>query len=124
MRKTRATKQKELLEVSLKRMRSVFTAKEFQAEANKQDAAIGIATVYRFLGEAGSKERVHAFTCNRKRIYTTNTHSHCHFICTHCNTTTHFSLEKADFLESLPGDACHLQLDVHGICKKCLASKI
>jgi hypothetical protein len=42
-----------------------------------------------------------------------------------CKTTKHIELKNIDFVENeISGEVCHFQLDVTGICEKCLKRKI
>ena len=121
MVRIRQTKQKELLNEEVKKFNSFFTAEELLTKTNKRDSKLGIATVYRFLSDLLTKRQIHSYICNRKTIYSTQNNSHCHFTCEKCNEIKHILVKKVDFLkESIEGEVCHLQIDVAGICKKCL----
>jgi Fur family ferric uptake transcriptional regulator len=121
VKKSRKTKQKELIESEVKTFTSLFTADELFDKIKKKDNTIGIATVYRLLKDLRKKKELHSYVCERKMIYSREKNNHCHFICQKCDQITHFNIEKIDFLKSkIKGDICHFQIDVHGICDKCL----
>jgi len=117
---SRKTKQKELLQGEVKKFSSFFTAEELFAKASKKDAKLGIATVYRFLGELVTRRAVHSYTCERKTIYSFDEQSHCHFICERCGKKEHLTINSLDFIKSkIKGVICHFQIDVSGICQRC-----
>jgi len=121
VKKTRKTKQKELIESEVKTFTSLFTADELFDKIKKKDNTIGIATVYRLLKDLRKKKELHSYVCERKMIYSREKNNHCHFICQKCDQITHFNIEKIDFLKSkIKGEICHFQIDVHGICDQCL----
>jgi len=121
VKKSRKTKQKELIESEVKTFTSLFTADELFDKIKKKDNTIGIATVYRLLKDLRKKKELHSYVCERKMIYSRQKNNHCHFICQKCDQITHFNIEKIDFLKSkIKGEICHFQIDVHGICEKCL----
>ena len=99
---------------------SFFSAEEFFKRLEKKDTSLGIATVYRFLKEMRKRGKIHAYTCGRSLIYSVHKNAHCHFICEKCGKIAHFPLNSLDFLKkNVPGEICHFQLDVHGVCKEC-----
>ena len=121
VKKSRKTKQKELIQSEISTFTSLFTADELFDKIKKKDNTIGIATVYRFLKDLRKKKELHSYICERKMIYSREKNNHCHFIYQKCDQITHFNIEKIDFLSSkIKGDICHFQIDVHGICDKCL----
>ncbi len=121
VKKSRKTKQKELIESEVKTFTSLFTADELFDKIKKKDNTIGIATVYRLLKDLRKKKELHSYVCERKMIYSREKNNHCHFICQKCDQLTHFNIEKIDFLKSkIKGEICHFQIDVHGICDQCL----
>jgi Fur family ferric uptake transcriptional regulator len=121
VKKSRKTKQKELIQTEISTFTSLFTADELFDKIKKKDGTIGIATVYRLLKDLRKKKELHSYVCERKMIYSREKNNHCHFICQKCDQITHFNIEKIDFLRSkIKGDICHFQIDVHGICDKCL----
>jgi Fe2+ or Zn2+ uptake regulation protein len=117
--RVRTTRQQTILGETVAAMRGTYTARDVLERARRADARIGIATVYRYLGDASAKDHLHAFLCGRKTVYTRTDDTHCHFTCTRCGTVRHFAITEADFLKDVPGTVCHLQLDVHGICETC-----
>ena len=124
VKKSRKTKQKELIQSEISTFTSLFTADELFDKIKKKDDTIGIATVYRFLKDLRKKKELHSYICERKMIYSREKNNHCHFICQKCDQITHFNVEKIDFLRSkINGDICHFQIDVYGICDKCLKNE-
>ncbi|MBM3233026.1 hypothetical protein FJZ18_02575 [Candidatus Pacearchaeota archaeon] len=117
---SRQTRQKHLLQEELDKFTSFFTGEELFEKARKKDSKLGLATVYRFLKDLREKRVLHAYSCNRQMLHSTEEGGHCHFICEQCGKTEHFHLNKIDFLkQGIKGDVCHFQLDVHGICEAC-----
>ena len=120
MKQTRSTRQKELIENKLRRMKNLFTVEDLHSEIKKEDSKIGIATIYRFMKETATKKRIHSYECNRRKIYSFESNNHCHFICEKCGKIEHFNVSKLDFLKtSVKGDICHFQINVYGLCEKC-----
>jgi Fur family ferric uptake transcriptional regulator len=120
-KKSRKTKQKELIQSEISSIASFFTADELFEKIKKKDANIGIATVYRFLKDLRKKKELHSYICERKMIYSREKNNHCHFICQKCDRITHFNIDKIDFLKTkIKGEICHFQIDVHGVCSECL----
>ena len=120
MRKSRNTRQKELLNKEIKNLNAFFTAEELFQRIVKKDPKIGIATVYRFLKDLINKRKLHFYTCNRKTIYSCNKESHCHFICEECGKVEHIEIKSIDFIKSkISGEVCHFQIDVFVICEQC-----
>ncbi|MFO7677377.1 MAG: transcriptional repressor [Thermoplasmatota archaeon] len=120
MKKSRKTKQKELIQSEINIMNSFFTADDLYEKIKKKDQSIGIATIYRFLKDLREQKDLHSYVCERKMIYSQDENNHCHFVCQQCNKIMHFTIDKIDFLKTkIPGDICHFQIDVHGICNTC-----
>jgi len=120
VRKSRNTKQKEIIQKEITKLTSFFTAEELLGKVNKKDSKIGIATIYRFLKEAQNKGAIHSYTCNRKTIYSTKKNSHCHFTCEKCGKIKHIDIQSLDFIKNkIKGSICHFQIDVSGVCEKC-----
>jgi len=118
---SRITKQKELMETELEKVNSFFTAEGFFNKLKKKNKKISIATIYRFLKELRKERKLHSYLCNRRLIYSKEKTNHCHFICQKCNKVIHFDVDEIDFpRKKIRGDICHFQIDVHGICDKCL----
>src|SRR3989344_4568997 len=117
----RATQQKQVIEQELVSFNSFFNAEELYHKVSKKNPKIGIATVYRFLSDVADNGEIHSFLCNRKTIYSNSKKNHCHFTCERCNERKHIDIKKLDFLDSqIEGELCHFQIDVTGVCKKCL----
>ncbi len=120
MKKTRQTRQKEIIVASLSQFSTFFTAEELTSRVQLKSPKIGIATVYRFLKESATQGTLHAFGCGKKTVYSRNLKNHSHFICEKCGSIEHINVEKIDFLkERNLGEICHVQINVTGVCKKC-----
>lgn len=120
MKATRATRQKKIIESHVHNMKKLFSAEELLAEAKKEDKNIGIATVYRFLKEMSKKEKIHAYECSRRKIYSINASNHCHFECEKCGKIEHFNIKEISFLKNkINGEMCHFQINAYGLCSKC-----
>lgn len=117
----RNTRQKEILNKEIEEINSFFTANEILKKAKKKDSKLGIATVYRFLKNLTDKRKIHSYTCNRRTIYSIHNKNHCHFICEKCKNLNHIEIKSVDFLKNkVNGSVCHFQIDVSGICEKCM----
>lgn len=123
MKKTRNTKQKEIIYEEIDKVGKFFNAERLYERAVKKDKNLGIATVYRVLKDMKNKHNLHSYICDRKIIYSKENRNHCHFICEKCGRIDHIHLDKLDFLKkNIHGDICHIQIDVNGICDKCRKS--
>ena len=121
MATSRNTKQKEILNKSLKNFNSFFTAGELLNKVLREDSKIGIATVYRFLNELTKKGEICSYICNRKTIYSVGKRSHCHFVCEKCDKIKHIDINSLDFVKNkIDGRICHFQIDITGVCEKCI----
>jgi Fur family transcriptional regulator, ferric uptake regulator len=120
-RKSRLTIQKEAIEGQLTTFTSFFSAEDLYEKVKKKNSNIGIATVYRFLKSKRNIGALHQYTCEKKTLYSRSKLSHSHFTCEKCKKRTHFDLSSIDFVQKkIPGQACHIQLDVYGICSDCI----
>ena len=113
----RKTKQKMILEKLVGEFKSFFTAEELALKV--MDHKIGIATVYRYLNSRANTGKLHSYLCDRKTIYSVDKNSHSHFNCIQCGVRKHMAIKKLDFLK-MKEKICHFQIDVTGICEKCL----
>jgi len=114
----RQTKQKAILDVELKKIKTFFFAEELYEQVKNK--GIGIATVYRYLNELKEKKHIHTYECNRKQVYSQEKTSHCHFTCEETGQVTHFVIDSLDFLkDKIPGSITSFQIEIKGICKKC-----
>lgn len=122
-RKSRNTKQKELLTEEVKKFNSFFTAEDFFKQVRKKDPKIGIATVYRFLKDLVNKKELHSYICDRRTLYSRQNNSHCHFICEKTGKIIHFDINNLDFLKhiksKIPGSIRSVQLEIKGTCDDC-----
>lgn len=119
-KKTRLTKQKEIVEKELYNFKTFFTADDLLQKIKTKDKNIGIATIYRFLKNKINKNELHSYYCDRRQVYSAQMNNHCHFICSKCGKTSHFNIKNLDFIKSsIQGKICHFQIDINGICDKC-----
>ena len=121
--KSRNTKQKELLREEIEKYNSFFTAEDLLNKIKKQNDSIGIATIYRFLGDMINKKELYPYVCDRRTLYSRKKNSHCHFTCEKTGKVIHFELDNLDFLKhiknKIPGTINSLQLEIRGICDSC-----
>ncbi|MBI2661162.1 transcriptional repressor [Candidatus Woesearchaeota archaeon] len=122
MKKTsRETRQKKMIGEELDKFNSFFTAVELHEMVKMKNPAIGIATIYRFLDRKKKMGQLHSYICDRRSIFSSNLSNHCHFTCQMCGRTMHINIDKLDFLrKKIKGSVCHFQIDVSGICEKCM----
>lgn len=119
-RKSRNTKQKEILAAEITKIKEFFTAEDLYLLVKKKHPEIGLATVYRFMKEMRKEKTIHAYTCDKKMLYAKNKISHCHFICEETGKIIHFELNSLDFLkDKIPGTITSVQLEVKGVCNTC-----
>lgn len=117
----RQTKQKEILEEELKKKNIFFSAEDFHKSIKKKNQKIGIATVYRFLNDKVNQNEIHSYSCNRRTLFSIKGKTHAHFSCEICKIQKHIEIKNVEFLKKeISGEVCHFQLDVSGICEKCL----
>ena len=117
----RNTKQKELILAEVSNSNSFFNAEELHNVISKKYPKIGLATVYRALNDLAKTGEIHPYQCNRKTMYSSGKKNHCHFTCERCGEVRHLDIKKIDFLKlNTEGRVCHFQIDVTGVCKKCL----
>jgi len=102
-------------------MKGFFGADEFHTIAKTQMPHIGVATIYRFLSDKVKERQLHSYYCEKKTVYSTSANNHCHYICQKCGKTQHVEIKNIDSIKkSIKGTICHFQIDVSGICEKCL----
>ena len=120
MSRIRQTQQLEVLQQATQQLESFFDAKQLHAQAQKADPEIGIATVYRYLRDAVDARQLHPYRCGRRKVYTREQRSHCHFVCEKTGRTIHFDLDDVEFLKNkIPGSITSIQLEVRGVCDDC-----
>ncbi|MFH1641775.1 MAG: transcriptional repressor [Nanoarchaeota archaeon] len=118
-RKSRNTKQKEIINNEIEKINDFFTAEELHKKVINKD--IGLATIYRYMKELRRKKQIHSYTCDNKLLYSKNAKSHCHFICEETGRIVHFDVDSLDFLKNkIPGSIRSFQIEVKGVCKECL----
>jgi len=119
-RKSRNTRQKELIRGEIDKIKTLFTIEELHRNVNNKDAGIGVATVYRFLREAKKVGGIHAYECEDKTVYSKAKKDHCHFVCKKCGSVIHFNVNSLDFLKKkIDGSVTQFQISVEGICHNC-----
>ena|SRR3989344_5602931 len=115
----RETKQKKILHVAKAGFYTFYSAEDLFLKVNNN--GISRATVYRFLNNLEKQGEIHSYFCNNRKIYSGNKNNHIHFTCEACNVIKHSAVRNVDFLqEIIDGDICHFQINVTGICVKCL----
>ncbi len=118
--KSRNTRQKEILQKEFESFTNFFTAEDLHDKIKKRDKEIGIATVYRFLKDLREKRKLHSYVCDRKMIYSKEKNSHSHYACQCCGKTFHINIKNLDFIKKeIPGNICHFQIEVAGVCDDC-----
>jgi len=119
-RDSRKTKQKELIQQELDKLKTFFSAEELHNKIKKKNSKVSIATIYRFLKSLKDNYQLYSYTCDRRTVYSKETKSHCHFTCERTGEVTHFVIDNLDFLKNkIPGKITSFQLEVKGICEKC-----
>jgi Fur family ferric uptake transcriptional regulator len=122
-KKSRKTKQKELIYNLVKTLNGFFSAEELFNIVKKKDSQVGIATVYRALKDLKEKNQIFSYLCNRRALYSNKQISHCHYICEKTGKITHFDIDSLDFLkkisDKIPGTITSFQLEIRGTCEKC-----
>jgi Fe2+ or Zn2+ uptake regulation protein len=119
-RKSRNTKQKEIIETVIGQKDEFFTADELFIDVKKIDELIGIATIYRYLKDLRKSEKIFHYMCDGKALYSKNKKSHCHFICEETGKVIHFDVDSLDFLKGkIPGSISSFQIEVKGKCIDC-----
>ena len=119
-RTSRQTKQKQAIHETVKKMHKTFTASQLAQVVQSIDSSISRATTYRYLANARKTGELHSFHCGSERIYSLEQKNHCHFMCEECSSVQHITLNDLTSIQKdLPGELCHIQIDVTGVCKKC-----
>lgn len=119
MTRSRTTRQYEVLTSATKQLDSFFDAQQLLELAN-QSEEISQATVYRFLKDQVSQNKLFEYRCEGSRVFTTQKRSHCHFICENTGKVIHFDVDSLDFLQDkIPGQITSFQIEVRGVCDDC-----
>jgi Fe2+ or Zn2+ uptake regulation protein len=114
------TKQKRGIQACIEQCDTFFSAEELYGVITKKYSKLGIASVYRYLKQAEKKGELHAYVCDRRKIYSTSKKDHCHFTCERCSMVRHIHPKKLDFLKNeIDGTICHVQIDIVGVCSRC-----
>ncbi|MBT3298159.1 hypothetical protein HN385_04495 [archaeon] len=133
MAKNRNTIQKKIIQSELDKMKTFFTAESLyekikQKESNvkeensisKNNSKVSLATIYRYLNDLKSQNKIYSYICNRRQLYSKHVKNHCHFICEETGKVTHFEIDSLDFLkDKIPGNITSFQLEVRGLCDDC-----
>jgi Fur family ferric uptake transcriptional regulator len=120
-RKSRNTKQKELINKEIEKIKNSFTAEDLYNIIKLKKSDIGLATIYRFMKELRREKKIYSYTCNNKLLYSRKKISHCHFICEETGKIIHFDVDSLDFLkDKIPGSISSFQIEVKGKCEECL----
>ncbi|MGV8172468.1 MAG: Fur family transcriptional regulator [Candidatus Woesearchaeota archaeon] len=119
-RKSRNTKQKEIMHQEIDKINDFFTSEDLYKRIQKKHKDISIATIYRFMKDLKRKKLIYSYMCDSKAIYSTDKRSHCHFICEETGKVLHFDVDSLDFLKNkIPGSITSFQIEVKGRCQKC-----
>ncbi len=117
-RKSRSTKQKELIRKEINKFKSFFNAEDLFEKVKKEK--ISLPTIYRYLKELREQNKIFSYSCDNKLIYSTENKSHCHFVCEETGEIIHFDIDSLDFLkDKIPGKISSFQIEVRGKCEKC-----
>ncbi len=120
MKQPRLTIQKKMMRREIKSFNNFFSAEDFFKRVASKDRKIGIATVYRFLKNLREMNKLYAYVCDRRFVYSRKKVSHCHFICEETGKVIHFDVDSLDFLkDKIPGEIRSFQLEVRGSCNEC-----
>lgn len=124
VKKSRKTRQKELIEKLVSKIDVFFSAEDLFKLARKKDSQIGIATIYRFLNDLKHKNKICTYICDRRALYSREKNSHCHYVCERTGKIIHFDIDSLDFLkkikDKIPGTISSFQLEIRGTCQKCV----
>ena len=119
--RTRNTRQKSIMQEELESMQGFFSAENLFSRIEERRRGIGIATVYRFLGDKERERQLHSYVCNKRKIYSSSSNSHCHYICQICGRKEHIGINDIGTIKKgIKGTICHFQIDVTGVCERCL----
>ena len=120
-RKSRNTKQKEIIQNEIEKIKEFFTAEDLYDSIKKKYSEIGLATIYRFMKDLRKAKKIHVYTCNNRLLYSKDKKSHCHFVCEETRKIIHFDVDSLDFLKNkIPGSISSFQIEVKGKCEECL----
>ncbi len=129
MRDSYKTKQKELIEHSIKNYKNEFTIKELFTRLNEEDQMIGLTTVYRVvkrLVKDGilSKNIGSDGTLHYRVLEKCDHVGHCLLKCESCGKLTHTDCNELEALSKHFKNKHHFEIDqtditIYGICDKC-----
>jgi len=119
--KKRNTRQKSIISKEISGFTTFFTAEDLYGRVKTVEKGIGLATVYRALKDLRKKMKIFSYACDGKLVYSKENKSHCHFVCEETGKVIHFDIDSLDFLKNrIPGSITSFQIEVKGICNKCL----
>jgi Fur family transcriptional regulator, ferric uptake regulator len=123
MKKSRQTRQRELIQELVDKMNVFFSAEDLFRLAKRRDPKIGVATIYRFLTDLKKRNKIHTYTCDRRTLFSKEKISHCHYVCEKTGKITHFDIDSLDFLkqikDKIPGTISSVSLEIRGTCENC-----
>ena len=129
MRNSYKTRQKGLIEHSIKEYKNEFTIKELFTSLNKQDQTVGLTTVYRAVN---SLVKDHVLVKTKGRDGTPYYHivekcghdGHCLLKCESCGKLTHADCGEINMLSKHFIKKHHFKIDqkditIYGMCEEC-----
>ncbi|MBR2830997.1 transcriptional repressor [Candidatus Saccharibacteria bacterium] len=129
MRDPYKTRQKELIEHSIKNCKNEFTIKELFTRLNEKDQTIGLTTVYRVVNKLAKdgilSKNMGSDGLSRYRIIKKCNHvGHCLLKCESCGNLTHTDCNELEVLSKHFKNKHHFEIDqtditIYGICGKC-----
>ncbi len=119
--KKRETDQKKVIRQEIEEIESFFTAEDLYERLKDKEKKISLATIYRYLKRLRNTNQLFSYTCGGKLVYSKENKSHCHFVCEKTGKVIHFEVNSLDFLkDKIPGTITSFQIEVKGVCDKCL----
>ncbi len=126
----RLTRQRELIAKTFFRHKGHISTEELHHQAQKIDAGIGYATVYRtikLLYEAGLAAQRSFGECFARYEPATETGHHDHLICTGCGKIVEFENDRIESLQQAVAVEHEFRitdhkLELYGTCKECQSS--
>ncbi len=111
-----------------------FTVDELRDELNSTNIKVSVATLYRYLDNLTSDNKVRKFVMDNvsKACYQfiddDDCHNHFHMICTKCNKLIHLECEEVDEFIKHVSSNHKFKIDLsrvvfYGLCEECGGSK-
>lgn len=124
MSERRNTRQKAIIEHAVSGMGIHRTAEEVYAIVHENDAAIGLATVYRHLNRMYKDGKVQRLSVSGTYYYDVNSDPHDHFHCTECGKLMDIPAEYDQSLDRKTAERIGATMVTHtvmyeGICSNC-----